>query len=167
MRLDAALGPMRILINAGTMCFILLLVAHQTMAEDSPIAALDRTLSPIIRTYCPEAQIKVTSRSYSARCGFTLHERKETGKYTVTETYLAGGPPFKDLLLFIDLQEESQPGWPMVPKTTQSAQATTVRYAMPVSKDQYLRISFSYGSNVKKEFKKAILNALPKPLPPA
>lgn len=154
--------------NAPKLFFISLLLATPAKAQESPIVTLDRTLTPIIRTHFPEAQIQVTDTAYVAKCGtmdFTVHGSQKTGEI-LAKTHIEEGPNFEGFILRIELKEGRRyQGALRIPQDTPQLYWSTFLDSRTVSRDRHFFIRFSYGSRLKKEFKKAILDALPKSRP--
>lgn len=155
-------------INAPKLFFISLLLATPATAQESPIVTLDRALTPIVRTHFPEAKIQVTDTSYVAKRGtmdFTVHRRQKTGEVLAT-THIEEGPNFEGFLLRVELQEGPRyQGALRIPQDNPQPYWTTFLDSRTMSKDRHFFIRFSYGSRLKEEFKKAILDALPKSSP--
>ncbi len=134
-------------------------------AEDSPIAALDRSLTPIIKKTFPDAKIEITATTYSAKHGtmdFTVHRRSMTGE-VFSQTDVMEGPNFRGFVLHIDLRDGPYDGQAAVPQDCQEAYWTTFLNAAAVpGHNQHFFIGFSYGGRLDKEFKQAMMEAFPK-----
>ena len=153
--------------NTPKLVFISLLLATPGTAQETPIVTLERALTPIVRTHFPEAQIQVTETSYVAKRGtmdFTVHRRQKTGE-VLAMTHIEEGPNFEGFLLRVELQEGRYQGALRIPQEMSEPYWTTFLDSRTVSKDRHFFIRFSYGSRLKEEFKKAILDALPKSRP--
>ncbi|MCA1660286.1 MAG: hypothetical protein LC642_07095 [Verrucomicrobiaceae bacterium] len=154
--------------NAPKLFFISLLLATPGKAQEAPIVTLDRALTPIVRTHFPDAQIQVTETSYVAKFGtmdFTVDARQKTGEI-LAKTHIEEGPNFEGFILRIELQEGRRYlGALRIPQDTPQPYWSTFLDSRTVSKDRHFFIRFSYGSRLRKEFKKAILDALPKSRP--
>ena len=143
----------------------LIFFASPAFAEDTSIADLDRSLTPIIRKYFPDSTIQVSATEYVAKHGtmaFTVHGRSMTGEVSPT-THVTEGPNYKGFMLRIGLHDGPYQGQAVVPQQLNELYWATFLDAAPIpGHNQHLMTGFSVGSRLNEEFKKAVLNALPK-----
>ncbi len=143
----------------------LVFLASPALAEDTSIADIARSLTPIIRKYFPAATIEVSSTEYVAKHGtmaFTVHGRGMTGEVSPT-THVTEGPNYEGFMLRIGLHDGPYRGQADIPQRLNEPYWTTFLDAAPVpDRNQHLMTGLSVGNRLNEEFKKAVLKALPK-----
>lgn len=124
-----------------------------------------RVLAETLRRQCPEAKIDVTDNGMVAKQGtmmFTLHGRYMTGEIR-SQTHQEEGPNFKGFLLKISLHEGDYDGQAVVPQTLHGPYFPIfIDAPMTADGKRHYWVSFSYGSRLDEELKKAILGAIPR-----
>ncbi len=126
---------------------------------------LTKKLTVAIREHCPEAQIEVTEKTFTAKFEtmmFTIHNRNKGGVFS-SSTSQEEGPNYKGFILTVSRANGEYWGATATPQTIKGPYFSTYVDAPQTedSKDYYW-VQFSYGSGVDEKLKAAILEALPK-----
>jgi hypothetical protein len=105
--------------------FRLILLAFSIAASSADATELPNDLVNKMRTtvreLCPDAQIEVSDREFTAKHGtmmFTLHNTSKTGEIH-PKTYQTEGPSFRGFILTVSLQKGPYRGAAVVPLTDQ------------------------------------------------
>ena len=153
------------MLKIGALLFVMISTA---CADDSAVAALGQSLTPLIQQHFPDAEIKRTETSYTAKHGtmeFTVHGSSKTGEISA-QAGKEEGPNYKGFILEISLCEGPYAGAAVVPQHLKRPYWTTFIDAPAVSgQSKHLWIRFSYGGRLSSVFQKAIFATLPKSMP--
>ena len=133
--------------------------------SELPPDKMIKTLTAVIRAYCPEAAIETGNNLFTAKYGtmmFTLHGKSMTGEITAT-THQEEGPNFKGFVLMVSMEKGPYTGQAVIPHVLHGPYYPTFIDGPP-TKDgtNHYRIVFSYGSRLDPKLKQAIFDALPK-----
>jgi hypothetical protein len=130
-----------------------------------PPDELVKKITAAIHEHCPDAATQLTNGLYVAKNGtilFTLHRHQMTGEI-LAEKYQQEGPNFKGFVLTIGIEPGRYSGQAAVPQELHGPYFPTFITAPPAEDGtNHYWITFSYGSGLDPELKKAIFGALPK-----
>jgi hypothetical protein len=130
---------------------------------------LERTLTPIIQKYFPDAQFSKTNTEFVAKHGtmeFLVHGGNKTGEFA-PEPRREEGPNYRGFLLQIQVLDDRFPMAAAVPQEIRHPYWTTFLDSAPLPGTKFhFLIGFSYGSRLDPVFRETIRAALPSSLPP-
>jgi hypothetical protein len=140
------------------------LVSGGSAFAEAPPDEMVKKLTATVRKHCPDATVEVTNEGFVAKFGtmtFTVHGRGKSGEI-FAQTHQQEGPNFKGFLLHVSLRDGKYEGAAVVPQTLQGPYFPTYIDAAAVEKqDKHYFVSFSYGSRLDPDLKKAILETIP------
>lgn len=140
--------------------FFFILTAPAAVAGEASF--LER-VAAIVQKHCPEAEIRITSNSLTAKHGtmmFDVHHRDMTGEISA-ESDRMEGPNLRGFLLTITIQEGRYNGQAIIPQTLREPYWQTFIHR-PSTQDgtSHYVFDFSYGARTDPELKEAIFGLL-------
>lgn len=136
-----------------------------TLAAPAKQTELVDRIGQLVTAHFPDAVVSQDNGTFSAKHGtmvFTIHRHSMTGEIW-KETDQVEGPNFKGFMISISVRDGKYEGQAVVPQSLNRRYWQTY-IDSPSTEDGkgHYVISFSYGSRLDNDFKKAVFEALPK-----
>lgn len=129
------------------------------------LGAIEKSVTPVVRKYFPDAQIKVEGDSYVAKretMEFQVHSRYKSGEID-PKAHAEEGPNEKGFLLQVMRVKGPYEGAAMVPQSLSEPYWTTYVNAVPTADGSgHWHILLSYGVELDQSFRSELMKALPR-----
>jgi hypothetical protein len=145
---------------------VIIVLASVSMLRADPLPdEMVQKFTEMIRKHCPEATIDKDGDAFNAKHGtmiFSVHRRSKTGEVS-PDLDRVEGPNFKGFMLRVSLGKGKYEGAAQVPQTLKEPYYSVFIDAPPTAdRMNHYQVSFSYGSRLDPDLKKAIFEMIPK-----